>query len=165
VQAGVSLWTRVFKILKLELGLNFIQEELMKKTLHLLMISVSICLGLNSALAANSDCDQEDHYPLITHSELTQSIQSKSVVVIDVNSQESFDKNHVTGAFHYGSHKADFEKQLPAKKDAMIVAYCGGPQCGAWKKAAERACEQGYTHILHYKDGISGWVKAEKKPV
>ncbi|MEO5970289.1 MAG: rhodanese-like domain-containing protein [Bdellovibrionia bacterium] len=134
----------------------------MKKTLQTLIILTSLCFGLN-AVAAGGDCANEEHYPLISHAALTQSIQAKSITVIDVNSQDSFNKNHVTGAFHYGSHESDFDKLLPAKKDAQIVAYCGGPKCGAWKKAAERACEQGYTNIFHYKDGISGWVKAEKK--
>jgi rhodanese-related sulfurtransferase len=142
---------------------TFIKGETVKKSLQALLISSSLCFGLNAA-TAGGDCAKEDHYPLISHAALTQSIQSKSITVIDVNSQDSFDKNHVTGAFHYGSHQSDFVKLLPPKKDAQIVAYCGGPQCGAWKKAAERACEQGYTNIFHYKDGITGWVKAEKKP-
>jgi rhodanese-related sulfurtransferase len=41
----------------------------------------------------------------------------------------------------------------------MIVAYCGGPACTAWKKAAQDACKLGYTNIKHFKEGISGWKK------
>ena len=46
---------------------------------------------------------------------------------------------------------------LPADKNALIVAYCGGPKCGAWKKAAKAAAALGYTNIKHFSGGISGW--------
>lgn len=132
----------------------------MKKVIQatvVLLGSIYFC-GLN-AFAANTNCIKEEHFPLIQYGDLAQKIKTKSVLVIDVNSKESYDKNHITGAIHYGSHKADFDKLLPEDKNAMIVAYCGGPQCSAWKEAAERACDKGYTNIHHYKEGIKGWVK------
>jgi len=116
-------------------------------------------VSLSAAHAAsNTNCGDEEHYPLITKSELKQVAEKKSAVIVDVNGDESFEKAHVPGAINYASHEKDFASTLPAQKDALIVAYCGGPMCTAWKKAAQKACEMGYTNIRHFKPGISGWL-------
>jgi rhodanese-related sulfurtransferase len=46
---------------------------------------------------------------------------------------------------------------LPADKNALVVAYCGGPACNAYKEGAKAAEELGYTNVKHFKGGISGW--------
>lgn len=126
-------------------------------------IVVYALLAFNSAFAGEkSDCDQDSHYPLISKEELKGSVEKKNAFIVDVNSEESFKKNHVPGAIHFGSHKKDFTKLLPPDKESLIVAYCGGPMCEAWKKAAEEACQHGYKNIRHFKEGIQGWTANEK---
>ena len=108
---------------------------------------------------AKADCKSESHYPEIDKATLTSLVGQKGVMIVDVNSKDSFQQAHVPGAIHFGSMKpAAFVKALPEDHNAPIVAYCGGPECGAWKKAAENACEHGYTNIKHFKGGIKGWV-------
>jgi rhodanese-related sulfurtransferase len=102
-------------------------------------------------------CSDDSRYGEITRKELEAKIQSKSVTVIDVNSPESFKDQHIPSAFHYGSHEKDFSGMLPQKKEGLIVAYCGGPACTAWKKAATAACQLGYSNVKHFKPGIKGW--------
>jgi len=114
--------------------------------------------AVTSWAADKAECKDEAHFPLISKKELTEVAQAKTAVIIDVNSKESFKKVHVPGAFHYETHHKDFAKMLPTEKDKLIVAYCGGTKCGAWHKAAEEACELGYTNIRHFKEGIQGWV-------
>jgi rhodanese-related sulfurtransferase len=133
----------------------------MNKTICSLAMLLTSLVAV-SAFAAGTDCKSETNYPLITKSELSTLVQSKGVFVIDVNSKESFDKAHVPGAIHFESHEKDFATVLPQDKNAEIVAYCGGPQCTAWKKAAEQACKMGYTNIHHFKGGISGWTAKDK---
>ena len=106
-----------------------------------------------------TECAKEEHYPMVTKAELEKMVQEKSAFVIDVNSDESFKEEHVPGAIHYKTSEAKFATLLPKDKAATIVAYCGGPACTAWKKAAEKACMLGYTNIKHFKEGISGWKK------
>lgn len=115
-------------------------------------------LALLASNAFAADCRDEANYAEVSKTELKTLVEQKAVFVVDVNSSDSFAKNHVPGAIHFGANEKDFAKMLPAKKDALIVAYCGGPQCTAWKKAATRACENGYTKIKHFKGGIKGWV-------
>ena len=129
------------------------------QSIHFQALVLIAAVASSGAAALASDCKDEARYPVIEREELASLIAKKQVVTVDVNSKESFSKHHVPGAIHYGSHKADFAKQLPADKGALIVAYCGGPKCMAWKDAAEAACELKYTNIRHFKAGISGWEK------
>jgi rhodanese-related sulfurtransferase len=117
-----------------------------------------LALTTAAAYASNAkECNEESHYPLITKAELKDVAEKKSATIFDVNSKESYDSTHVPGAIHFGSHESDFAKMLPKDKNAMIVAYCGGPACMAWKMAAKEACKLGYTNIRHFKEGIKGW--------
>ena len=114
---------------------------------------------IQSGHAAKIQCDDESSFPLITKAELKSAVDAKTAFIIDVNSADSFKEAHVPGAIHYGAHKKDFAKLLPADKNALIVAYCGGVNCVAWHMAAKVACELGYTNVKHFKEGISGWKK------
>lgn len=120
---------------------------------------IALCLTQISFAQAATDCKNEAAYPIISKTELKTVADSKTATIFDVNSAESFKEAHVPGAVHFGSHEKDFAKLLPADKNALIVAYCGGPKCTAWLKAAKEACQLGYTNIKHFKDGISGWKK------
>ena len=122
-----------------------------------------LTIGLLSFIAAPlafadgmADCSKDSHYPLITKSELKSVSDSKSAFIVDVNGDDSYNKVHVPTAVHF-TKAEEFASQLPADKSTLIVAYCGGVKCEAWKKAAQAACEKGYTNVKHYKEGISGW--------
>ncbi len=93
----------------------------------------------------------------ITLEELKQAVASKSVTLIDVNGTESYKSGHIPGAIDFEASKNELASKLPTAKDALIVAYCGGPACSAYKQGAQAAIELGYTNVKHYKGGISGW--------
>ena len=112
-----------------------------------------------SALAfGGSDCSDVSKFGEVTKSELKSLVEKKAVTVIDVNSEQSYAKDHVPTAIHYFAVKNDFVKALPSDKNALIVAYCGGVTCSAWHKAAKAACKAGYNNVKHYKGGIKGWM-------
>lgn len=96
----------------------------------------------------------------ITMEELQSNIDKGTVTVVDVNGTESYKAGHIPGSIDYVAVKEDFADKLPAEKDALIVAYCGSPQCGAYAQAATAAKELGYTNVKHFKPGLAGW-KAE----
>ena len=89
--------------------------------------------------------------------------ESKSAVIIDVNGDDSFQAGHVPGALNFAAIKDNLDRSLPKKKDALIIAYCGNPKCGAYLKAAKAAEKLGYTNIKHMSAGISGWKEAGMK--
>lgn len=102
----------------------------------------------------------DSEYPDISINELKTAIAEKKVTVIDVNGSASYAKGHVPTAIDFAASKDDLAKQLPSDKGALVVAYCGGPTCSAYKKAANAAKELGYTNVKHLSAGISGWLQA-----
>ncbi|MCB1089194.1 MAG: rhodanese-like domain-containing protein [Verrucomicrobiae bacterium] len=98
-------------------------------------------------------------YPDISINELKAAIKDGKVTVIDVNGSSSYAKGHIPGAIDFRSTK-DLAAALPKEKDALVVAYCGGPSCSAYKAAATKAEELGYTNVKHLSAGISGWLQA-----
>ena len=97
--------------------------------------------------------------PDLSKSELDQAIAAKSVTLIDCNGSESYAKGHIPGAIDFQADKAKLAALLPADKNALVVAYCGGPQCGAYKSGYEAAKALGYTQVKHFSGGLSGWQK------
>jgi len=101
--------------------------------------------------------------PDISIPDLKKAVEEKSVTVIDVNGSDSYKEGHIPTAIDYEKSGAELAKKLPEKKDALIVAYCGGPQCNAYKAAVKKAEELGYTNVKHLSAGISGWKAAGEK--
>jgi rhodanese-related sulfurtransferase len=99
----------------------------------------------------------------ISTKEVLTAAQAKSAVIIDVNSPESYKAGHVPGALSWSEIKADLASKLPADKNALVVAYCGNPKCGAYANAASAVKKLGYTNVKHMSAGIAGW-KAAKLP-
>ena len=86
---------------------------------------------------------------------------AKSAVIIDANGPDSYKAGHVPGALSFAAIKDNLVASLPADKNALIIAYCGSPQCGAYLRAAKAAQKLGYTNIKHMSAGISGWNEAK----
>ena len=95
----------------------------------------------------------------INHADLKAAIESKAVVVIDVNGTDSYKAGHIPSAIDFQANNKDLASKLPADKNALVVAYCGSPQCPAWKSAAKAVAALGYTNVKHYTGGLSGWKK------
>lgn len=99
-------------------------------------------------------------FPDISIPELKSAIASKTVTLIDANGSESWQKGHIHGAINFEASGNNLAALLPKDKGALIVAYCGGPQCHAYEAAAKAAEKLGYTNVKHLSAGISGWTKA-----
>lgn len=116
------------------------------------LLALALSLIAASAMAAE--------YPDISIADLKTAISEKKVVVIDVNGTDSYKEGHVPTAIDFEAKGDELAKALPADKDALVVAYCGGPQCNAYKAAAKKATELGYTNVKHLSAGKAGWKKA-----
>lgn len=102
-------------------------------------------------------------FPDISIAELKKAIAEKKVVVIDVNGAESYKSGHIPTAVNYSAVQSDLASVLPKEKDALVVAYCGGPSCNAYTRAANAATKLGYTNVKHLSAGISGWLQAKEE--
>ena len=102
-------------------------------------------------------------FPDISVTDLKKAISDKKVTVIDVNGTESYKAGHVPTAIDFDASGDKLASELPKDKGALVVAYCGGPSCSAYKAAATKAKELGYTNVKHLAAGISGWKSAGEK--
>jgi rhodanese-related sulfurtransferase len=102
-------------------------------------------------------------YPTITISDLKTAMASTKVILLDANGSESWQAGHIPGAIDFSANKENLASLLPKDKNALIVAYCGNPQCPAYRQAAEAAKKLGYTNIQHLTAGIMGWKQAGEK--
>jgi len=119
-------------------------------------IILAAALLLNVAAQAGS-------YPEITIDQLKSAIAAQEVTLLDVNGSKSWKEGYIPGAVDYATSQANLAKVLPKNKNALIVAYCGGPSCGAYARAAKAAKDLGYTNVKHLSAGISGWKAAGEK--
>ncbi len=118
----------------------------------LLALATAVMLTATSAIAGE--------FPDISVDELEAKIKAGKVTLIDVNGANSYARGHIPGAIAFNK---DLKSKLPKDKDALIVAYCGGPSCRAYQRAAKVAEKAGYTNVKHLSAGISGWKSAGKK--
>jgi rhodanese-related sulfurtransferase len=125
----------------------------LKKMKHAIALLIFLAL-VTGAFAADSK------FADISHEQLTKVIAAKAVVLLDANGTDSFKSGHIPGAIDYNANKDRLSSLLPADKGALIVAYCYSPDCAAFKLAAGAAADLGYTNIMHYRPGITGWMKS-----
>jgi rhodanese-related sulfurtransferase len=102
-------------------------------------------------------------FPDISINELKAAIEAKKVTVIDVNGSAAWKKGHIPTALDFGTNKDKLASVLPQDKNALVVAYCGGPKCNAYQAAAKAAEKLGYKNVKHLSAGIVGWMQAGEK--
>jgi rhodanese-related sulfurtransferase len=134
----------------------------MRKQIAVLSL-VALCFALTAAAFVRAEEQKSSGYGDITISELKAVIADKSAVILDVNGTDSYNSGHIPTAQNFEAVKDKLATVLPKDKDALVVAYCGGPQCSAYKQAVTAALAMGYTNVKHLKPGISGWKQAGEK--
>ena len=67
------------------------------------------------------------------------------------------------GAIDFRAKKDEIATLLGDNKDKLVVAYCGGPTCSAYKAGASAAEAAGFKNIKHLSAGLSGWLQAGKE--
>ncbi len=98
--------------------------------------------------------------PDISLADLKQAMAEKQVCLLDCNGSASYARGHIPGAIDFEARQAELEKLLPADKAVLVVAYCGGPKCLAYRDGVAAAAKLGYTNIKHFSGGLSGWKQA-----
>ena len=124
------------------------------KKLLLFLVSLAAALSLQASAGKYAD---------ISHDDLKAVLATGKVTLIDVNGSESYAHGHIPAALDFDQIKSALTAKLPKEKDALIVAYCGGPQCTAYRQAYDAAVALGYTNVKHYSGGLSGWEQKGEK--
>src|SRR5258706_19513 len=108
----------------------------MRRTLFISLLAIALSGFLATRLLAEKAAYE---YPNISIDDLKAAIADKKVTVIDANGSDSWKEAHIPGAIDFEANKKELAKVLPKEKDALIVAYCGGPPCIAYKAPATAA--------------------------
>jgi len=103
-----------------------------------------------------------EEFTFISTEDLAKGIQDKSLVVVDCNLPETYQKGHIPSAVHMNSSQPD-ANVLPKDKNSNLVFYCKNPKCMASHEGARFAVTQGYTKVRVYPLGIDGWEQAGMK--
>ena len=90
--------------------------------------------------------------------------QVKSFTLLDVRTQEEYEKGHLTDATLIDFYNSDFKKQLSKLNKAKpVFVYCAvGGRSGATAKAL---LDMGFSEVYDLKGGIESWSKAQLKVV
>ena len=120
-----------------------------------LLLPLLACLTLVTFVFAGSGKAAD-----ISHDDLKAAIASGKVTLIDVNGTDTYNKGHIPGAIDFEATGDKLATLLPADKSALVGAYCGNENCGAYKMGVKAAEKLGYTNVQHYSKGIMGWKKA-----
>jgi thiosulfate/3-mercaptopyruvate sulfurtransferase len=111
-------------------------------------------------------------YQLVTTKELKGWIdEKKPILIVDVNSEDSYKKQHIPGAVHIEFPRPVMTSIDDKKKDALIkllgpdknrtiVFYCGFTECTRSHNAALFAVQSGYKNAYRHPGGIKAWDEA-----
>jgi competence protein ComEC len=103
----------------------------------------------------------------ISTAELREILASRSATVFDARPHGEFAISHIPGAVNvapkagvplsmYVSDVAEIGRAVGGK-DAPIVLYCNGGNCGKSKRLAAELVDAGYTNVRRYQLGIPMW--------
>ena len=96
----------------------------------------------------------------ITPGGLTQLINRDSPLVVDLSSQQDFEKGHIPGARHVAMSQFDPEnKELAKVKDLPVAVYCKTGTTSA--QAASRLVKAGFQRVFWLGGGLAAWQQAD----
>jgi rhodanese-related sulfurtransferase len=99
-------------------------------------------------------------YKALTPAGLTQLVNRDNALLIDVSSQQDFEKGHVPGARHVAMSQFDPEsKDLAKAKELPIAVSCRNGQVSA--QAAQRLVKAGFSKVYWLEGGIAAWSEAQ----
>jgi rhodanese-related sulfurtransferase len=90
--------------------------------------------------------------------------QVKNYTLLDVRTQEEYDKGHLADATLMDFYNNNFKKELSKLDKAKpVFVYCAvGGRSGSTAKAL---IDMGFTEVYDLRGGMESWVKAKKKVV
>src|SRR4029079_690531 len=95
-------------------------------------------------------------YKEITPGALTQLINRDSPLVVDLSSNQDFEKEHIPGARHVPLSQFDPEnKELAKVRDLPVAVYCKNGNTSA--QAASRLVKAGFKQVYWLGGGLGAW--------
>ena len=101
--------------------------------------------------------------PTLTLEETKEKLDQGGIIVLDAREAGDYELKHIKGALslpvsHFGLYYPKMKKLMP--KEAEIVVYCAGEECGASLHLAEELISLQYKNIQVFLGGWVVWNKA-----
>ncbi len=142
-------------------GAEIFRENVMKKLLSIILISVSLLVVINTPVLAGGGGDltlapvYDVQLNPISMREAESLVGKEGVYFFDVNTMELWAEGYIPGAVYF--NVKNWKELLPKNKDAVMVFYCANTLCTSSAMAARETVKIGYTGVRHMSDGIYGW--------
>ena len=116
-------------------------------------------VGVLIALAVTEAQRFTRGYAALTPAGLTQLINRDNALLIDVSSQQDFEKGHIPGARPVAMSQFDPEsKELAKVRELPVAVVCRTGQTSA--QAAQRLKKAGFTKVFWLDGGLRSWNEA-----
>jgi rhodanese-related sulfurtransferase len=137
-----------------------------------LVIGISSCIGIvfnffwvnrvPFITPPKAEMYAKKNIPSLTLEETREKLDQKGIIFLDARKADEYKLRHIKGALslpvtHFELYYPKMKKLLP--KDAKIVVYCAGEECGASLHLAEELIGLQYTNIHVF---LGGWVEWNK---
>jgi rhodanese-related sulfurtransferase len=100
----------------------------------------------------------------ITTSDLAARLErGDEFLLVNALPTENFEEEHIPGSVSIPNGSRRFVEEVGERvgnRDTPVVVYCTSRDCQASMKAARKLADAGYTSVMHYADGITGWKRA-----
>ena len=124
---------------------------------HLLLVLAFV--GAVVGLAVYEGLRLRRGYAAVTPAGLTQLINRDDALLIDLSSQQDFEKGHIPGAKHVSMSQFDPDsKELIKVKEQAIAVVCKSGQLSA--QAARRLKKAGFAKVFWLEGGLGAWNEA-----
>jgi rhodanese-related sulfurtransferase len=99
-------------------------------------------------------------YVALTPAGLTQLINRDNALLVDLSSQQEFEKGHIPGARHVPMSQFDPEsKELAKARELPVALVCRSGQASA--RAAQRLRKAGFNKVYWLEGGLAAWQQAQ----
>ena len=137
-----------------------------------LIMGISCCIGIVFNLfwvnkvpfitPSKAELYAKKEIPTISLEETREKLDQPGIIFLDARGAGEYEARHVKGALnlpvsHFELYYPKMKKILP--KDADIVVYCEGEECGASLHLAEELVGMQHTNIKVF---LGGWVEWNK---
>ena len=96
---------------------------------------------------------------LLTPQQITDYINHKQAVVLDIRDKSAFDEGHISGAIHFSAAEVEKQvKKIQKYKKKPIIVMCINDQHSP--KLASKRVKHGFEQVFSSKGGVNTWRKA-----